>query len=410
MVDLRGIREIRGVGELNPAPVRLIDMVDHGGSRGHEIEAVLPLQPLLYDIEMEKSQEAAAEAEAERRRGLRLIAERGVVKLKLLQGIPKVRVLRRVRGIDAAENHALDLLIAGEGLLRRSLCRCHGVPDPRIPDIFDGGREISHHAGRELLAGDEAAGPEVADLRHRKLRPARHQADRGPLPDTSLFDPAKDDDTPVGVVERVEDQRLQGIFRIPSRSRELLHDGLQHLLRIFSGFCGDAGGVHRLDPDHILDLFRRPLGICGGEVDLVDDRQDLKIMIQREIGIRERLRLDPLARIHDQDRAVAGCESPGYLVIKVHMTRRIDEVKNIFLPVPRPIDDSRGLRFNRDSPLPLDIHIVEDLGLHFPLRESACHLQDAVREGGFPVVNVGNDAKIPDPLLLDTRHLLSSML
>ena len=47
-------------------------------------------------------------------------------------------------------------------------------------------------------------------------------------------------------------------------------------------------------------------------------------MIQRQIYIRQRLRLDSLCRIHNQNRAVARRQASGNLVVKVHMSRRVD--------------------------------------------------------------------------------------
>ncbi len=65
--------------------------------RGHEqIEIELALEPLAHDLHVQKPEEAAAEAEAEGLRSLRLVEERGVVQLELLERVAELRVLVRV--------------------------------------------------------------------------------------------------------------------------------------------------------------------------------------------------------------------------------------------------------------------------------------------------------------------------
>ncbi len=53
---------------------------------------------------------------------------------------------------------------------------------------------------------------------------------------------------------------------------------------------------------------RTPFGLGGGEVDLVDDRHDLVVVLDRLVDVGERLRLDALRRVDDQQRAFAGGE------------------------------------------------------------------------------------------------------
>ena len=52
-----------------------------------------------------------------------------------------------------------------------------------------------------------------------------------------------------------------------------------------------------------------PLGVGGGEVDLVDHRHDLMVVLDRLVDVGQRLRLDPLRRVDDQQRALAGGEA-----------------------------------------------------------------------------------------------------
>ena len=67
-------------------------------------------------------------------------------------------------------------------------------------------------------------------------------------------------------------------------------------------------------------ICRRASSGCAlGQVDLVDDRDDLEVVLDREIGVGQRLRLDALGRVDQQQRAFARGQRPGYLVGEVHV-------------------------------------------------------------------------------------------
>ena len=50
-----------------------------------------------------------------------------------------------------------------------------------------------------------------------------------------------------------------------------------------------------VEPDHVLDLLLDAVGVGGGQVDLVEHRQDLEVVVERLVDVGERLRLDALA-------------------------------------------------------------------------------------------------------------------
>src|SRR5712691_7354935 len=51
--------------------------------------------------------------------------------------------------------------------------------------------------------------------------------------------------------------------------------------------------------------------------------------------------------------------------------------------------------FDGDAALALKVHGIEDLFVHFALRQRAGHFEQAVRERGLAMVNVRDDAEIP---------------
>src|SRR4051812_17435622 len=52
------------------------------------------------------------------------------------------------------------------------------------------------------------------------------------------------------------------------------------------------------------------------------------------------------------------------------------------------------MRFDGDSALLFEVHGIEQLILHLAGRNGACAMQEAIRKGRLPMVNVGNDAEI----------------
>ena len=127
-------------------------------------------------------------------------------------------------------------------------------------------------------------------------------------------------------------------------------------------------------------------------------------MIQSQINICQCLCLDALCRIDNQDRSVTGCKTSGHLIVKVHMSRSIYQVKYILFAVFCFVDDTDGLCFDCNATFSLQIHIIKYLCLHLTARQKAGHFNDAVCQCGFAMVNMCYNTKISDILLIYTCH------
>ena len=66
-----------------------------------------------------------------------------------------------------------------------------------------------------------------------------------------------------------------------------------------------------VEADHVLDLLLHALRLGGGQVDLVEDRHDLVVVVDRLVDVGEGLRLDALAGVDHQERAFARREASG---------------------------------------------------------------------------------------------------
>ena len=123
-------------------------------------------------------------------------------------------------------------------------------------------------------------------------------------------------------------------------------------------------------------------------------------MLERHVDVRKRLRLDALRRIDDEQRALAGRQAARNLIRKVDMARRVDEVELVLLAVLALVVQTHRLRLDGDAALALDVHVVEDLRLHLALRKCPRIFNQTVRNRRFSMVNMGNDGKVADVLVL----------
>ena len=142
------------------------------------------------------------------------------------------------------------------------------------------------------------------------------------------------------------------------------------------------------------------MGIRPGQIDLIQHGQDLQVVIQGQIGVPQSLRFDPLPGIHHQQGSLTGCQAPGDLIVEVHMPGSVDQIQPVNLPVLRLIAHAHGPGLDGDAPLPLQLHIIQDLRFHIPFRHRVAALQDPVRQRAFAMVDMGNDAEIPYPFLI----------
>jgi hypothetical protein len=62
------------------------------------------------------------------------------------------------------------------------------------------------------------------------------------------------------------------------------------------------------------------------------------------------------------------------------------------------VGEHHGLALDGNASLPFDVHVVKDLVAKLPVSNQAGVLNQPVGQGGFPVIDMGNDAEISDLL------------
>ena len=181
--DARGIRHVRGVVHLQDVAVGHLDLESHRRHRRHQVQVVLALQALAHDVHVQQPEEPAAEAEPERVGGLGLPAERRVVQGQLLERVAQVRVAVGVDREEPAEDHRLDVAVAGQGLGRAAELRRERVADAQLRHVLDARDEVADLAGAQLGRRDLAR-REEADVVDLGLGAGDHRADSLALAET----------------------------------------------------------------------------------------------------------------------------------------------------------------------------------------------------------------------------------
>ena len=106
------------------------------------------------------------------------------------------------------------------------------------------------------------------------------------------------------------------------------------------------------------------------------------------------LGLDALSGVHDEERSFAGRQATRHFVGKIDVSRRIEQVKPIVVPVLRVIVHCDRMRLYCDATFALEIHRIEQLVLFVAFGDCSGAIEQAVGQGSLTVVDVRDDAKI----------------
>ena len=187
-------------------------------------------------------------------------------------------------------------------------------------------------------------------------------------------------------------------------------DLVQQVLDALAGlgaYPEDLAGVAADDPGEFGGI---PVGLGGRQVDLVQHRDDLEVGVQRQVQVGQRLRLDALGGVDEKHGALAGGQAAGDLVTEVDVARGVDEVEHVLLLVlARPGEPDR-LALDRDAALALDVHPVQVLGPHLAAFDHAGELQHPVGQRRLAVIDVSDDAEVPDHGLIGAARRRAGIL
>ena len=198
----------------------------------------------------------------------------------------------------------------------------------------------------------------------------------------------------VDVVPTVEDERAHGRFVGRLGRGNSLDDCLEHFLDADAFLGAGEDRVGGIEADDFLDLLLGALDVGARQIDLVDHRNNFEAVIEREINVGQRLRLDPLARIDDQQRTLARGQAARDFVGEIDVSGSVDQVEDVALAVPGRVVEADRARLDRDAALAFEVHRVEELVFRFAHRERAGALEDPIGKRGLAVIDMRDDRKI----------------
>ena len=124
-----------------------------------------------------------------------------------------------------------------------------------------------------------------------------------------------------------------------------------------------------------------PSTIGARQIDLIDDRNDRQVIGHRQVHVGNRLGLYALCGIDEQERSFARRQTARHFIGEVDVTRRIDQMQGVGLPVLGLIPDRDRVSLDRDPALTLQVHRVENLVFRLSGRDCASSFQKPVSEG-----------------------------
>ena len=400
VVVAASVGELGGAFYFHHRAVAHVHVVFHVRHRRDDVHVEFAVEAFLHDFHVQQSEEPGAEPESERFRSFGLPAQCGVVQAELLEGFTQVLVVFRVDGVDAGINHRQDILVARKRFSGR-VCRVgKRIADFHVANGLHVREHVAHHAFRKFFAR-VAAHAERADFGHHVLAAGLHHADFHAGLERAFYNADVVDDAAVTIVDRVENECLQGLSAIARGGGDFVDDLVEHLFHVQAGLGGNARNFFGVVAQEVAHEFGDVVGLCARQVHLVEYGDNREVVFDGEVEVRQRLRLDALACVHHEDRAFACGKRAAHFVREVDVPRGIDHVQDVFLAVLF-VDHADGVRLDGDAPLAFEVHVVQQLVRHLVLGDGLGQFDHAVGERGFAVVNVGDNAEISDIVVL--RH------
>jgi len=101
-------------------------------------------------------------------------------------------------------------------------------------------------------------------------------------------------------------------------------------------------------------------------------------------------KLFPIAARHrlrhkDSNCTIQYAKASFHLYGEIDMARRIQEIILVVMPGAGPITHGDRMAFNRDAPLALEVHAVQDLVPETTVPDGVRQLEHAIRKCGFAI-------------------------
>ena len=304
--------------------------------------------------------------------------------------------MRRSSYWSDSTGYRLDVLETGDRLAARVPLRSDRIADLHVCRSLQARYDVAHVAGAKLFAGMHLQ-LQYADLVGRILAARIEQFDALALAERAVEYSVISDNSAERIEHRVENQRLKRSLFVAFRGRNPLYDRFEHLLDSLTRLARSGQNAVGIATEQVDDLILDLVDHGRIHIDLVHDGHDLQIVIQRQIKVRDSLRLNTLRRVDHEQRALARGDRTGYLVRKIDMPRSIDQVQHVLLALVDIFHLDR-VALDRDSLFALEVHIVQHLSLQFALRKRLGRFEQAIGKRTLAVIDMRYDTEIADIL------------
>ena len=377
------VGQLGGVLDHHHFAIGLDDLVDHAGRGGDEVLVKLTLQALLHDLHVQQTQKSATETKTQRLADFRLVLQRGIVELEFFQRIAQLVVLAGFGRVQTGKHLGLDFLEARQGLGSRTgvvgqlFFQRDGIAHLGCLQLFDASNDVAHLARIQRIAR-LVGRRENANVVGVVDRTRGHHLEALALEQTAIDHAHQHYDAYIGVKPAVNDHRAQRAARAAFGRWHLGHHGFEDLVNTHAGLGRARDRVRGVDADDVFNLQTGVVRVCVGKIHLVEHGQHFDAQLQRRIAVGHRLRLYALRGIDHQQRAFARRQRTAHFIREVHVSGGVDQVEVVDLTVFCRVLQRRRLRLDRDAALLLDVHRVQNLGLHIAIGKAAAALDQAV--------------------------------
>ena len=178
----------------------------------------------------------------------------------------------------------------------------------------------------------------------------------------------------------VKNQCLGRSIYVTLRSRKIIYDSLKKSVHTFTCFCRHKLRLRIVKSKFICNLLADGRNIGRRKVNLVDYRNNRKVLLKRHIHIANGLAFNTLTCINKKQSTFAGSNGARNFVRKIDVSRRIYKIKLVVISVLCVIRNGNSLTFYGNAAFALNVHIVKNLIFHFPLVNNIRFLNQAVRQ------------------------------
>ena len=400
MVNHRRVGHTTGVVHLLHIALLIIYMVGHVRYRSNHIHVKLTVQTLLHNLHVEQSEETATETKTQSQWRLRLESQRRIIQLQLFQRRAKIFKIFRLNRVHSGKHHRLHLLKPGNSLVTRTGNMCNGISHLHLFGSFDTGNYISYIPRTKFVTRHHIHFQHpyfIGIILFSRIEKLHLVA----LANRAVFNLEISYNSTERVEYRVENQSLQRRLFIPFGMRNTFNHSSQYLFHSHTRFTGCTDYLLALATQQFNDFVLHFFGIGARHIAFIDNRNNLKVVFNGHIQIRDRLRLHSLRSIDNQQCPFTCSDRTWHLIRKVHVSRSINQVKDILLPLISIFHLDR-MALDSDPSFFFQIHIIK----HLPWSHlnGVSKLQQTVGQRWLTVVNMSNNAKVAN--ILHSEFLL----